>query len=99
MNCSQPIENSGIYEPVACLSNSSFIYVITGHWYGYVTAYDLEPSCGYLAMAPLGGPGMTTVPENISYPDVVKFMRKGFALGFPFTTGQDMRECLAESMR
>ncbi|KAF8657027.1 hypothetical protein HU200_060361 [Digitaria exilis] len=96
-NCSQPIENNGIYKPAACLStNTSFIYVITD--YSSYRAGKFEPSCGYLAMTPLGGPGMV-VPDNASYPDVVKFMRKGFALQFPFTGFEDIRECLADYMR
>ncbi|PWZ04691.1 Rust resistance kinase Lr10 [Zea mays] len=106
VNCSQPIENNDtdIYEPVSCLSNSSFIYLlVTDYSYdgdGYVFAWSLEPSCGYLAKTPLGGPGMT-VPWNTSYPDVVKFMRSGFALQFPFSIGSypTIRECLAENMR
>ena len=100
VNCSQPIEN-GVYRPVSCLSNSSFIYLVTGYWYeydGYVFALGLEPSCGYLAMTPLGGPGMP-VPMNTSYPDVVKFMRSGFALRFPLSYGDNIRECLAENTR
>ncbi|AQK89963.1 Cysteine-rich receptor-like protein kinase 37 [Zea mays] len=103
VNCSQPIENNDtdkyhIYEPVSCLSNSSFIYLVPDYWYaGLVPAGSLEPSCGYLAMTPLGGPGMQ-VPSNTSYPDVVKFMRSGFALGFP-SYGDNIRECLAKDMR
>lgn len=97
VNCSQPIENNGIYKPVACLSsNSSFIYVITDS--SSSCAGNFEPSCGYLAITPLGGPGMV-VPDNASYPDVVKFMRKGFALQFPFKRFKDTRECLAYYMR
>lgn len=104
VNCSQPLENNDTdkyhrYEPVSCLSNSSFIYLATGYRYdGYVSAGDLKPSCGYLAMTPLGGPGMP-VPWNTSYPDVVKFMRSGFALRFPFSYGDNIRECLANNMR
>lgn len=98
VNCSKPIENNGIYRPVACLStNSSFVYVMTGFFLSY--AKDFEPSCGYLAMTPLGGRGMM-MPDNSSYPDVVKFMRNGFGLRFPFSIGDgNIRECLAESMR
>jgi hypothetical protein len=38
VNCSQPIENNDtdkyhIYEPVSCLSNSSFIYLVPDYWY------------------------------------------------------------------
>uniref|UniRef100_A0A804QHQ4 Protein kinase domain-containing protein n=1 Tax=Zea mays TaxID=4577 RepID=A0A804QHQ4_MAIZE len=39
------------------------------------------------------------VPWNTSYPDVVKFMRSGFALGFPVWYGDNIRECLANNMR
>ena len=100
VNCSKPIENNGIYWPVACLStDSSFIYVMTG--LSSYAAENFEPSCGYLAMTPLGGPGMMVPqPDNTSYPDVVKFMRNGFSLRFPFLFGEgNIRECLAESMR
>jgi hypothetical protein len=83
-----------MYEPVACLStNSSFIYVVISYWNGFVRAYDLEPSCGYLATTPLGG------RTNGSYKDVVELMKEGFGLGFPFTIGEDIGECLAKSMR
>ncbi|XP_062203580.1 rust resistance kinase Lr10-like [Phragmites australis] len=85
VNCSQPIENNVMYKPVACLStNSNFIYV------GIFdpSAINFEPSCGYLAMTPLSG------PKNASYADIVKFMRKGFALRFPYTY-LDMGQCLA----
>jgi hypothetical protein len=97
VNCSQPIENNDTDKYY-----SSFIYLLVTHyWYaGHVTAGSLEPSCGYLAKTPLGGPGMP-VPMNTSYPDVVKFMRSGFALQFPFSIGSypTIRECLAENMR
>ncbi|XP_020399014.1 rust resistance kinase Lr10 isoform X3 [Zea mays] len=96
----KPIENNDIYEPVSCLSSSSFIYMVTDFLYdGYVPADSLQPSCGYLAMTPLGSPGMP-VPKNTSYPDVVKFMRNGFALGFTVSIPDpNIRECFAEFMR
>ncbi|EES00425.1 hypothetical protein SORBI_3003G096500 [Sorghum bicolor] len=99
VNCSKPIENKSTYRPVACLStNSSFVYVMTG-FLSSPAAENFEPSCGYLAMTPLGGRGMM-VPNSASYPDVVKFMRNGFYLRFPFSIGEgNIRECLAESMR
>ncbi|GJN37673.1 hypothetical protein PR202_gb26653 [Eleusine coracana subsp. coracana] len=79
VNCSERI-NDGRYRPVRCLSTiDSFIYMFTG--YNPASARNIKPSCGYLAMIPLGGAGMT-VPEDASYEDVVKFMRKGFALSF-----------------
>ncbi|CAO2174350.1 unnamed protein product [Urochloa humidicola] len=97
VNCSQAIKNNGMYRPVACLStNSSFIYVLTG--LSSVSAGNFEPSCGYLAMTPLGDPGMT-VPENASYPDVTVFMKKGFALMFPIPVVLGTRECFAKSIR
>ncbi|CAO2198684.1 unnamed protein product [Urochloa humidicola] len=102
MNCSQEIKHNGSW-PVKCLSTTgSFIYMSIWH-YHRVPCLDAEyfvPSCGYMAMTPLasGGPG-TTVPENASYPDVVKFMRKGFALRFPFrNAARDIGECIAEWM-
>nr|WPD27534.1 WAKL protein [Zea mays] len=106
VNCSQPIENNDTYEPVvSCFSNSSFIYLVTGSNYwdsGYAPAEILEPSCGYLAMIYLGGPGMP-VPKNTSYPDdVVKLMRNGFGLRFPSSISighLSIRECFAESVR
>jgi hypothetical protein len=68
-------------------TNSSFIYVvITSYWDGHVPAYyDLKPSSGYLAMTPLGG------PTNGTYNDVVKLMKEGFGLQFPFTIGEGIR--------
>jgi len=100
MNCSQEIKYNGPW-PVKCLSTAGFfIYVSTGPDYLVGAAY-FEPSCRFLAMTPLGGP--ETMPENASYPDtfdggyadVIKLMRKGFALRFPFTVGENVRECLA----
>ncbi|CAO2193342.1 unnamed protein product [Urochloa humidicola] len=97
VNCSQPIENNDRYKPVACLStNSSFIYVMTSFLSSF--SENFEPSCGYLAMTPLGGPGMI-VPQNSSYLEVVTFMRKGFALLFPFMSSEGIGRCLAENMR
>jgi len=102
MNCSQEIKYNGSW-PVKCLSTAdSFIYVSLSPHYS-VEAF--APSCGFLAMTPLGGP--ETMPENASYPDtfdgsyvdVIKLMRKGFALRFPFTAGENIRECLARSKR
>ncbi|XP_062203821.1 rust resistance kinase Lr10-like [Phragmites australis] len=89
VNCSKPIENNVMYKPVACLStNSNFIYVLTSIF--SPAAINFEPSCGYLAMTPLSG------PENAIYADIVKFMRKGFALRFPYTDYLDFRQCVVE---
>ncbi|KAK8452224.1 hypothetical protein SEVIR_5G077300v4 [Setaria viridis] len=94
VNCSQPIENNGMYKPVACLStNSSFIYVITGLLSS--SAENFELSCGYLAMTPLGA-AFTVVPNNASYADIVKLISKGFAVRFSYMDG-DFRQCLAEA--
>jgi len=96
MNCSQEIKYNGPW-PVKCLSTAGFfIYVSTGPDY-LVGAEYFEPSCRFLAMTPLGGP--ETMPENASYPEVVKLMGKGFALQFPYTVGENIRECLAWSKR
>jgi len=86
---------------VECLSTTDyFIYVLLVPYYSYYAeAQYLVPSCGYLSMTPLGGPG-TTVPENASYPDIVKLMGKGFALQFPFKVDRAIsRGCLAKSKR
>ncbi|PVH39180.1 hypothetical protein PAHAL_5G449100 [Panicum hallii] len=60
-------------------------------------------------MTPWGGPEMlvsrnasyldVNAFEGLSYLDVIKVMREGFALRFPFTTGENIRECLAWSNR
>jgi len=105
MNCSQEIKYNGSW-PVKCLSTAdSFIYVSIRPDYYAVEAEYFAPSCGFLAMTPLGGP--ETMPENESYSnvfegsyiDVIKHMRKGFALRFPFKAGRNIRDCLAESKR
>jgi len=102
MNCSQEIKYNSFW-PVKCLSTTDyFIYVLIVPSYGYYAeAHYFVPSCGYLSMTPLGGPG-TTVPENASYPDIVKLMGKGFAIDFPFKIirwGGNIRGCLAVSKR
>ncbi|KAF0898993.1 hypothetical protein E2562_012685 [Oryza meyeriana var. granulata] len=79
--CSRMIKNNAIYRPVACRStNNSFVYVLT-NFLSYNVG-NVEPSCGYLALIPLGSWKMRP-PDNASYEDVVKFMRDGFALRFP----------------
>nr|TKW13112.1 hypothetical protein SEVIR_5G077900v2 [Setaria viridis] len=84
LNCSQAVWNNGRYKPVACLSTSnSFVYVATSKNPFYVG--DLEASCGHFAMVPLGGGWGKRVPENASFEDVVRFMRNGFAVRFPYT--------------
>ncbi|TVU22215.1 hypothetical protein EJB05_31897, partial [Eragrostis curvula] len=95
VNCSQEI-NDARYNLVRCLSTiDSFIYVLTG--YNTVSARNFKPSCGYLAMTPLGG---TTSIEDASYEDVVEVMRKGFPVSFPIESySVRVKECLAESIR
>jgi hypothetical protein len=51
INCSQPLTDITSYKPVTCLTaNSSFVYVSILACY----VQSLHPSCGYLAMIPLG---------------------------------------------
>uniref|UniRef100_A0A0D9Y2E1 Protein kinase domain-containing protein n=1 Tax=Oryza glumipatula TaxID=40148 RepID=A0A0D9Y2E1_9ORYZ len=100
VRCSREVEDNGIYRPVTCASsNYSFIYVLLSSDSdnpGYIES--LEPSCGYLAMTPLGD-WSTTVPRNASYEDVKKFMREGFAIRFPRIYGAgSINECLMDSI-
>lgn len=84
VTCSREVTNNGMYMPVACLStNSSFVYVLTG-WFADFYIKNLEPSCGYLAMTPLSIGGLPVRALNASYADVVKLMRGGFAIQFPY---------------
>ncbi|KAM3198497.1 hypothetical protein ACQJBY_073562 [Aegilops geniculata] len=83
VSCSRMIKNNAIYRPVACRStNTSFVYVLTtvlSYW-----SKNVEPSCGYLAMTPLGS--WHPRPNGFAsydYEDVLKFMRTGFAVRFP----------------
>lgn len=76
------IKDNANYRPVACQStNSSFVYVSTAlRW-----AVDVEPSCRYLAMTPLESSRLRVADvTSYDYEDVVKFMREGFAVRFPF---------------
>ncbi|XP_047061428.1 rust resistance kinase Lr10-like isoform X1 [Lolium rigidum] len=81
--CSQMIKDNVIYRPVDCQStNSSFVYVLTSEL-SYLVR-NVEPSCGYLAMTPLSSWRVwPTGNVGYDYEDVVKFMRKGFAVRFP----------------
>lgn len=97
VTCSLEVTNNGVYMymPVACLStNSSFVYVLTG--WSADSIQSLEPSCGYLAMSPL-----SVEVLNASYADVVKLMRGGFALRFPYTihyfSYYKFKDCVAQS--
>ncbi|CAL4956131.1 unnamed protein product [Urochloa decumbens] len=82
VNCSRAITNNRRYKPVTCLSgNKSFVYVLT-------TIFDcevqyLEPSCGYLAMMPLGD-GYDTNMLNGTSADIIELVKKGFSVDFPF---------------
>ncbi|BAD52561.1 putative rust resistance kinase Lr10 [Oryza sativa Japonica Group] len=102
VTCSQEIlKSNGKYRPVACMStNSSFVYVLTGM--NSDSIGSLEPSCGYLAMTPLGAGDRPLVLENASYADVVKLMRGGFAIRFPYTSrfyvySSKIKQCIAQS--
>ncbi|EMS67058.1 G-type lectin S-receptor-like serine/threonine-protein kinase SD2-5 [Triticum urartu] len=68
------------------------------------TVQNVEPSCGYLAMTPLGSwrPGPNDYYASYDYEDIVKFMRDGFALRFPFpapewTYSWILKTCLENS--
>ncbi|XP_044962644.1 rust resistance kinase Lr10-like [Hordeum vulgare subsp. vulgare] len=92
VKCSQEVKGTGTYMPVACLStNDSFVYVLTGHGSTYIEY--LEPSCGYLAVTPRPWDGRTL--ENASYEDVVKSMRIGFAVRFPYPR-ESIKQCLID---
>uniref|UniRef100_A0A0D9UW33 Protein kinase domain-containing protein n=1 Tax=Leersia perrieri TaxID=77586 RepID=A0A0D9UW33_9ORYZ len=106
VNCSQEINGNEGYMPVTCMSTtSSFIYVLTCKYFCFIE--NLEPSCGYLAMTPLGALENDVVPMllkrtlNFSYEDVVKLMRKGFSVQFPFRYHtfriRTFKECIIES--
>jgi hypothetical protein len=102
VNCSKEITRNVRYKPVACLSTShSFVYVLTGSESETVYVESLEPSCGYLGMTPLDDRG-ASINASLSYADVLKYMRKGFAIGISSSSGTyhfDFRACLAESVR
>ncbi|XP_048559704.1 rust resistance kinase Lr10-like [Triticum urartu] len=79
VNCSRVVTNNSDYIPVTCLNTRySFVYVLID----YISVGDLEPSCGYLAMAALGGRSMRY--DNASHEILVESMRRGFAVRFPF---------------
>lgn len=102
MNCSQEINNK-MYRPVACLNNTSrsFLYVLIGSINYFFYIDDLEPSCGRLAITPLHGNDTRVLEENPSCEDVVKIMRGGFAVRFPYTidAAYSFKECRAETFR
>jgi hypothetical protein len=81
-----------MYMPVACLStNDTYVYVLTG--YASNNMEYLEPSCVYLAMTPL--PRQRGWLDNSSYADVVKSMRSGFAVQFPYRyQSRSIKDCL-----
>nr|BAJ99475.1 predicted protein [Hordeum vulgare subsp. vulgare] len=105
LKCSREVKNNATYIPVACLStNDTYVYVLTG--YGSILMEYLEPSCGYLAMIPWPwdspGPWCNKPQENASYADVVKSMRIGFAVRFPFRyfrRSTSIKECLIRQFR
>ncbi|CAO2185350.1 unnamed protein product [Urochloa humidicola] len=82
LSCSQAVRNNHIYRKVDCLStNNSYVYVYTKR--EPFSVEDLEASCGYLALIPFGGVGGQMAPTNVSFADVVRFMKDGFAVQFP----------------
>ncbi|KAF7034242.1 hypothetical protein CFC21_045282 [Triticum aestivum] len=107
LKCSREVKDNGMYMPVACLSsNDTYVYVLTG--YGSCSMEYLEPSCGYLAMTPwpCHSPFCWDCEplENASYVDVVKSMRIGFAVQFPFrypfqVRSINIKECLILQFR
>lgn len=75
---------SGIYRLVNCRSTkNSFAYAFTTFFpiVGYI-----KPSCRYLSMIPLGSRHVKP-PDNASYEDIVKFMKNGFSVNFPYRNG------------
>ncbi|CAO2198667.1 unnamed protein product [Urochloa humidicola] len=98
---SNPCSCGVIYRPVTCRSaNNSFVYVFTTSLSYFVG--NVVPSCGYLAMIPLGS-WHVRAPEHASYEDIVKHMRNGFSVRFPLHHGhwtyrQIVNSCLNDSM-
>ncbi|SPT20626.1 unnamed protein product [Triticum aestivum] len=94
VNCSRVVTNNSDYIPVTCLNTRySFVYVLID----YISVGNLEPSCGYLAMAALGGRSMRY--GNASHEILVESMRRGFAIRFPFRyerTPEDFKGCLKD---
>ncbi|KAM0919695.1 hypothetical protein ACQ4PT_008031 [Festuca glaucescens] len=98
VKCSHEVKGNRLYKHVACLStNASHVYVLIGCEYEYMSRGSLEPSCGYLSMVQISGE--VHVPLD-SYEDVVKFMRSGFAVRFPYIykyPRMSIKECLPKS--
>uniref|UniRef100_A0ACD5VIW9 Uncharacterized protein n=1 Tax=Avena sativa TaxID=4498 RepID=A0ACD5VIW9_AVESA len=92
VNCSQAITNNSDYIPVTCLSTrSSFVYVLMDSY----SVGNLNPSCGYLAMAALGNSRMRSY--NASHGILVESLRRGFPVMFPLDyqgTPWSFRGCL-----
>ncbi|CAL4977413.1 unnamed protein product [Urochloa decumbens] len=92
---------SGMYSLVDCRSRkNSFVYVFTHTFFPWVR--DIKPSCRYLSMIPLGNQQMSAL-DNATFEDVVKFMRDGFAVRFPYhrepiTHRQIINRCLNDSL-
>ncbi|CAO2209200.1 unnamed protein product [Urochloa humidicola] len=84
LNAGNDVRNTNDqYKPMDCLStSSSFIYVLLSEKEPSSLA-DVEASCGYLAMIPLGGDRDKMALENATFADIVRFMRYGFAVRFP----------------
>ena len=107
VNCSQAVRSNSVYVPVDCLStSSSFVYMFVS-WMmppfeGFPIIENLETSCRYLAMIPLGGRD-SPLPHNASFSDIVRSMRNGFAVQFPlihrWSRVGHIKDCLMGSIR
>ncbi|CAO2170374.1 unnamed protein product [Urochloa humidicola] len=105
VNCSQAVTDISSYKPVPCLTtNTSFVYVSVAD----CRVQSLDPSCGYLAMIPLGS-WRISYPElkNGSYTDIIKLVKKGFSVQFPLDVSDPgdhnaswiLKTCLNNSTR
>ncbi|XP_037438410.1 rust resistance kinase Lr10-like [Triticum dicoccoides] len=91
VNCSQPTTNTSDYRPVDCLSTgTSFVYVLIDSYH----VEKLKPSCGYLAMAALGDQSMRY--DNASHETLVRSLRGGFPVFFPFYGPGSFTGCLKD---
>ncbi|XP_037415144.1 rust resistance kinase Lr10-like [Triticum dicoccoides] len=78
VNCSRAVTDNSDYIPVACLrTRSSFVYVLIDSLY----VGDLNPYCGYLAVAALGDQSVQY--SNASHGVLVETLRRGFPVWFP----------------
>nr|BAK07670.1 predicted protein [Hordeum vulgare subsp. vulgare] len=103
VNCSRavPVTNGFYDTPIPCLSNNhSFVYIVTGDG----SIESLQPSCGYMAMFLLSGPGPGNYYNFSHYADFVKHLRLGFSVRFPLLDPplsiiEEINRCLDWSFR